>query len=43
MALKYSDAFHDPQIARLIAFAEVYENRPDDLLYRIFVKYLPFR
>ncbi len=33
----------DPQLSRLIEFAETYQSRPDDLLYRIFVKYLPFR
>ncbi|MCP4200925.1 MAG: hypothetical protein GY769_03220 [bacterium] len=33
----------DAQIARLIEFAEVYQTRSEDLLYRIFVKYLPFR
>ena len=33
----------DPELSRLIEFAETYQDRPDDLLYRIFVKYLPFR
>ena len=33
----------DPDLARLIEFSEVYQDQPEDLLYRIFVKYLPFR
>jgi tetratricopeptide (TPR) repeat protein len=33
----------DPTLARMKAFAETYTDRPEDLLYRIFVKYLPFR
>ncbi|MDH3253959.1 MAG: hypothetical protein OEM62_03130 [Acidobacteriota bacterium] len=33
----------DSEIQRLQAFAATYGNRPPDLLYRIFVKYLPFR
>ncbi len=33
----------DPTLTRLRAFAATYENRSEDLLYRIFVKYLPFR
>ncbi len=33
----------DDQIERLRGFAETYEERSEDLLYRIFVKYLPFR
>ena len=36
-------AGEDDQLARLIRFAQTYEGRRDDLLYRIFVKYLPFR
>lgn len=35
---------NDPVIERLAAFAATYaDDRPEDLLYRIFVKYLPFR
>ncbi len=30
-------------IRRLAVFAKTYQERPEDLLYRIFVKYLPFR
>jgi tetratricopeptide (TPR) repeat protein len=33
----------DPEIQRLLDFAETYSKRSPDLLYRIFVKYLPFR
>ena len=33
----------DVQIERMLRFSESYENRPQDLLYRIFVKYLPSR
>ncbi len=33
----------DPELQRLIRFATIYGARPQDLLYRIFVKYLPFR
>jgi tetratricopeptide (TPR) repeat protein len=33
----------DPEVARLLDFSETYTKRPPDLLYRIFVKYLPFR
>lgn len=33
----------DEPLARLRGFAETYEQRSEDLLYRIFVKYLPFR
>lgn len=33
----------DPELERTLRFAESYQNRPVDLLYRIFVKYLPFR
>ena len=34
---------NDKTLARLHAFSETYQERPEDLLYRIFVKYLPFR
>ena len=33
----------DAELSRLIEFAEIYQGRPEDLLYRIFVKYVPFR
>ena len=33
----------DAELSRLIEFAETYQGRPEDLLYRIFVKYVPFR
>ncbi len=33
----------DPELRRLVRFAETYQKRPADLMYRIFVKYLPFR
>jgi tetratricopeptide (TPR) repeat protein len=33
----------DAEIARLVEFAELYQTRSEDLLYRIFVKSLPFR
>lgn len=33
----------DAQVSRLLRFSEVYGSRPADLLFRIFVKYLPFR
>jgi tetratricopeptide (TPR) repeat protein len=33
----------DPILARHLAFAETYSARPKDLLYRIYVKYLPLR
>jgi tetratricopeptide (TPR) repeat protein len=33
----------DAEIQRLLSFAGVYMQRSPDLLYRIFVKYLPFR
>jgi Tfp pilus assembly protein PilF len=33
----------DPEIQRLERFATTYENRAQDLLYRIFVKYAPLR
>ncbi len=33
----------DEEVARLARFSDVYEDRPADLLYRIFVKYLQFR
>ena len=34
---------NDATLKRLRAFATTYEARSEDLLYRIFVKYLPFR
>jgi tetratricopeptide (TPR) repeat protein len=34
---------NDPEVQRLLAFAQAYKVRQEDLLYRIFVKYLPFR
>ncbi|MCB1033835.1 MAG: hypothetical protein KDD47_08395 [Acidobacteria bacterium] len=33
----------DQEIARHMAFAQTYLERPEDLLYRIYVKYLPYR
>lgn len=33
----------DPAIRRHLQFAQTYDERPKDLLYRIYVKYLPFR
>jgi tetratricopeptide (TPR) repeat protein len=33
----------DPDVDRLLRFGQVYSERPADLLYRIFVKYVPFR
>jgi len=33
----------DRQLERLTRFATTYQQRSQDLLYRIFVKYLPFR
>lgn len=33
----------DSEVERLLRFSQVYGERPADLLYRIFVKYLPFR
>jgi Tfp pilus assembly protein PilF len=36
----------DPQdeaLRRTYLFAQTYQERPKDLLYRIYVKYLPFR
>ncbi len=33
----------DMELERLHRFATTYMSRPEDLLYRIFVKYLPFR
>lgn len=30
-------------LGRMLAFAETYQSRPQDLLYRIYVKYLPSR
>ena len=34
---------NDEQVQRLVEFADAYSIRPPDLLYRIFVKYHPFR
>ncbi|HYO16533.1 MAG TPA: hypothetical protein VE685_25325 [Thermoanaerobaculia bacterium] len=33
----------DPALRRHLQFAQTYGERPKDLLYRIYVKYLPFR
>jgi tetratricopeptide (TPR) repeat protein len=33
----------DIELQRMTVFAETYKQRPTDLLYRIFVKYHPFR
>jgi tetratricopeptide (TPR) repeat protein len=33
----------DDELQRVSRFANAYQDRPEDLLYRIFVKYLPFR
>lgn len=33
----------DPDLQRQIAFAETYQSRPKDMLYRIYVKHLPLR
>ena len=33
----------DRTLERVTQFAETYRSRPEDLLYRIYVKYLPFR
>jgi Tfp pilus assembly protein PilF len=33
----------DPMLERLERFAATYERREPDLLYRVFVKYLPIR
>jgi tetratricopeptide (TPR) repeat protein len=33
----------DPALRRHLQFAQTYDERPKDLLYRIYVKYLPFR
>lgn len=33
----------DGEVERLLRFSRLYAERPADLLYRIFVKYLPFR
>ncbi len=33
----------DLEVQRLAAFASAYKQRPSDLLYRVFVKYHPFR
>ena len=44
---KFQEAFslapRDEEIERLIAFSQVYESRNQDLRYRIFIKYVPFR
>jgi tetratricopeptide (TPR) repeat protein len=46
-AHKFEEALNlrptDKILIRLRAFSETYQERPEDLLYRIFVKYLPFR
>lgn len=46
-AAKISEAValgpEDPDLERLAAFARVYRQRPVDLRYRLFVKYLPLR
>lgn len=34
---------HDEALRRTYLFAQTYQERPKDLLYRIYVKYLPFR
>jgi tetratricopeptide (TPR) repeat protein len=34
---------NDPELERHLRFAETYEKRNKDLLYRIYVKYLPLR
>ncbi len=34
---------NDPELRRNLEFAEVYQTREPDLLYRIYVKYLRFR
>ncbi|HVR96671.1 MAG TPA: hypothetical protein VMW27_08665, partial [Thermoanaerobaculia bacterium] len=33
----------DPMLQRHLVFAQTYQERPKDLLYRIYVKYLPLR
>ncbi|HSG38016.1 MAG TPA: hypothetical protein VLE27_00140, partial [Thermoanaerobaculia bacterium] len=33
----------DPLIQRHYQFAQTYQDRPKDLLYKIYVKYIPFR
>jgi tetratricopeptide (TPR) repeat protein len=33
----------DPEVRRLARFADLYRDRVQDLLYRVFVKYLAFR
>jgi tetratricopeptide (TPR) repeat protein len=33
----------DPQVRRHLQFAQTYQDRNKDLLYRIYVKYLPYR
>jgi len=46
-AKKFEEALslspNDTTLARLQAFSETYQERAEDLRYRIFVKYLPFR
>ena len=34
---------NDPAILRQKRFADTYTQRPQDLLFRIYVKYLPYR
>jgi uncharacterized Fe-S cluster-containing protein len=33
----------DPLVRRHLQFAQTYQDKPKDLLYRIYVKYLPYR
>ena len=33
----------DETLKRSMVFAQTYQERPKDLLYRIYVKYLPYR
>jgi len=33
----------DTEVERLLAFSQTYSDRPADLLYKVFVKYLPYR
>jgi len=46
-AAKLADAFEvqpeNEELERMLLFAQTYEERPKDLLYRIYVKYLPSR
>jgi tetratricopeptide (TPR) repeat protein len=46
-AEKFTEAQHvapdDPDVMRQLVFAQTYEGRDIDLLYRIYVKYLPLR